>query len=328
MPTNSSSAESPSAASTDVVSWQSAFWALVALALNAMTQPSRLDEALPGQNIFPMRCSPLVCAMDTIEAVLHISTYLYSGQSPSEAARRYIRRRIVTDETAATAPRRGDIGVQTTVAHSNPGWHFIVFLLSALPQGIKLLGMQGIPWTKFWGGLYLFSFLMHFFVSSLVLRGRRHVLSLPSVDPLDSRMVNIERRLSNLDNHLAFVAVMSHTGLCIWISFVLVRSTGALSLVSEIYSLGLGYAFLAVAPTLQAVVMVFFPLFLLCLITVYAVYLGSCVRVFLFGGKAPDPKVFLSASLSLVTFVLSILYYRFIYDPTGTIKPSWGNALG
>jgi len=36
----------------------------------------------------------------------------------------------------------------------------------------------------------------------------------------------------------------------------------------------------------------------------------------------------LSILFGVANLVLSILYYRFLYDPTGTVKPSWAEKLG
>lgn len=46
----------------DEASWQTIFWALFALALNSMTQPSILDIEIKASNLlFPAHSSPIVC---------------------------------------------------------------------------------------------------------------------------------------------------------------------------------------------------------------------------------------------------------------------------
>ena len=59
-------------------------------------------------------------------------------------------------------------------------------------------------------------------------------------------------------------------------------------------------------------------------------YLSFSVHVFLaaFFATKVVPHHRLMIFFGLVNMVLSILYYRFRYDPTGTVKPLWAEKLG
>jgi hypothetical protein len=59
-------------------------------------------------------------------------------------------------------------------------------------------------------------------------------------------------------------------------------------------------------------------------------YLSFSVYVFLaaFFAAKVVPHHRLMIFFGLVNLVLSILYYRFRYDPTGTVKPLWAGKLG
>ncbi|OBT40236.1 hypothetical protein VE00_08749 [Pseudogymnoascus sp. WSF 3629] len=48
-----------------IVPWQSALWAILALALNAMTQPSSADPS-PTPAISFVRSSPVICFIDAV----------------------------------------------------------------------------------------------------------------------------------------------------------------------------------------------------------------------------------------------------------------------
>ena len=52
------------------VSGASIFWALLALALNAMAQPSAFDKGLSKANLlFPGHSSPIICFMDASDVI-------------------------------------------------------------------------------------------------------------------------------------------------------------------------------------------------------------------------------------------------------------------
>jgi hypothetical protein len=164
------------------VSWKTAFWTLLALALNAMTQNSTFDRDFPSGILFPARSSPIVCAADTLEVLLRLLAYMYAGASAPAAARHVVQKRmwqpprsntVATatdddkndDEEAAESPR--------TLGDQYPRAHIVVFILGVLPQAIKLFCMSGIPWTQACGGLYLSSFLVIAGVGALAQRAER-----------------------------------------------------------------------------------------------------------------------------------------------------------
>lgn len=60
------------------VSWYSAFWALIPLALNSMTQPCGRALGLPAKYGFALRSNPLLCASDALTVLT--STLYWSIQ--------------------------------------------------------------------------------------------------------------------------------------------------------------------------------------------------------------------------------------------------------
>lgn len=55
--------------SDDQLSWQSAFWALVAITLSTATQPSGRIVGLPSSWVPALTCSPVFCIINAVEAL-------------------------------------------------------------------------------------------------------------------------------------------------------------------------------------------------------------------------------------------------------------------
>src|SRR5271170_6363603 len=54
----------------NTLSWQSTFFGLLALALNAITQPPTLDGGFPESSLlFLSPISPIICAVDVLEVI-------------------------------------------------------------------------------------------------------------------------------------------------------------------------------------------------------------------------------------------------------------------
>ena len=131
------------------VSSQSAFWAVVALGLNTFTQPGGKVLGFPAEYSRTLRLSPIMCVIDTVEVLFSVAFFSYHTRSFKDGltlAARY--RRLTKDEPAEPKLER-------------TWWfRFSVFALGALPQAVKVLGMDGITLTKVWGMAYLVSFLV------------------------------------------------------------------------------------------------------------------------------------------------------------------------
>ncbi|MCJ1356089.1 MAG: hypothetical protein MMC33_006083 [Icmadophila ericetorum] len=138
-----------------VISLVSALWALIALALTAMTTTSTdgFTESVAG--LSPSRSSPFTCLADI--CIIGIWTFYlsYKGYGIVPVAR-MIRRYFGTEEEES--------GRMASLAGT------ILFILGPLPQAIKLISMGGLPWTQAWGISYILSFLMYMAVEALALR--------------------------------------------------------------------------------------------------------------------------------------------------------------
>ncbi|KAN0108826.1 hypothetical protein V8E51_008568 [Hyaloscypha variabilis] len=115
-----------------------------------MAQPSGRVLGLPPKYHTYLRCSPIICAVDTLSILIHLISYLKS-YSIKEAIPLFIRERFGDDEEDVE-------GIQAIEKVTFVRWLFFVF--GTLGQAIKLMAMDGIFWTKTWGAMFLVSFLV------------------------------------------------------------------------------------------------------------------------------------------------------------------------
>lgn len=152
-------------------SGNSIFWALVALALNAMTEPSRIGSFLRSRSgsgsatnynpgFDPLRSSPALCAAETL---LDIFFFVFepipqatpsrtdaSPNTPNNTEHRLVgvgqNPDHVPDPALETTPH-AERNTTGTVS-SGPTLKIIAFFLGVLPQAIKLFSMKGIVGTQ------------------------------------------------------------------------------------------------------------------------------------------------------------------------------------
>ncbi|KAF2738248.1 hypothetical protein EJ04DRAFT_60399 [Polyplosphaeria fusca] len=134
------------------VSWQSAFWTIPPLAINAMMQPSgRVCSYDPTLRTY-LRSSPIVCAFDTLCILIRYVLYISHLRSPYLAAKRLMG---VRRKDLAAAEHGGLQQLETS------GFlRCFLFVFGVLPQTIKLVACKGLPWTQAWGLFYLSAFIM------------------------------------------------------------------------------------------------------------------------------------------------------------------------
>ena len=146
----------PGSLSPNTVSWQSAFWALVALALNSMAQPSGLifgtASQLNGFFAFAMRSSPILCAYNAITFLLCLLWHTVSLRSPHAAKRHVARSRFRND------PKDQESSLYKL--QHNFIFQAATFVLGAVPQIVKLYAMRGLMWTQIWGSVYFGFFVI------------------------------------------------------------------------------------------------------------------------------------------------------------------------
>jgi hypothetical protein len=135
-------------------SGQSIFWALAAIVLNAMLQPSSVGYSWNGVafegTLWPHRSSPAICALDTTAESYILIKKLLGAE--------------LNMDNAQDEPR-------TTANPVNVTMRIAIFALGVLPQAIKLFSMRGIPATQ---GLAAI-----FFAASLISMVRTICLEVP-----------------------------------------------------------------------------------------------------------------------------------------------------
>ncbi|KAK8022687.1 hypothetical protein PG993_013454 [Apiospora rasikravindrae] len=136
------------------LSWQSAFWAVVAIALCAATEPSGSILGMPREWGFALKCSPVMCLFNALEALLCIRIERHGSRW-----RLMVRFAKYTD---ASLPRRQETTADqhaTGRLDANAAVRLVSFILGPLLQAVKLFACSGILYTKLLAGCYLLSFL-------------------------------------------------------------------------------------------------------------------------------------------------------------------------
>lgn len=166
-------------ARSDEVTWQVAFFALMPLALSAMTQTVGRVLDAPPELSFWLRSSPLVCAVDVLYflyrvAAGYVSTPAWS-LAPFRAELEY--RFSDTDWTWDSRPEfeKAALG------------RWILLLLGGIPcQTIKLMAMRGIPVTQVMALVYFTALIFGETVNISAELTLRHRPGAPTPEPPES----------------------------------------------------------------------------------------------------------------------------------------------
>ena len=242
-----------------------------------------------------------------------------------------------------------------TLGDQHPRAHIVLFILGVLPQAIKLFGMRGIPWTQACGGLYLSSFLVIAGVGALARHAERDTDADTSREgPLDELMMTV------LKVARFWVVAVVQVGVWAWCVRALLHPVWDMEAKAPVlyyiilwtpvwigmmvYMPGLLAYHTILAPlittTLGKITCFVYSasLVVLCIYGTphFAVFLmredylsfSVYVLVAAFYATKVVPRHLLMIFFGLLNLVLSILYYRFRYDPTGTVKPLWAGKLG
>jgi hypothetical protein len=247
-----------------------------------------------------------------------------------------------------------------TLGDQHPRAHIVLFVLGVLPQAIKLFGMHGIPWTQACGGLYLSSFLVIAGVGALARRAERDADADTSREgPLDKLMMAV------WDVPSIWVVAVVQAGVwvwCVWALLLLLPVWDMKAKAPVLYFIlstpaWVMFGFIVRGPMIRA----FYYLFLWTILIpttlgkiAYFAFSASLAVLYLYGVRQfldflirevylqfsayvlvaaffatkVVPRHLLMIFFALVNLVLFILYYRFRYDPTGTVKPLWVEKLG
>jgi hypothetical protein len=149
-------------ASSNEVSWQSAFLALVPLALNSMSQLAGRTCGLDASLRIYLRSSPIVCAIDTVFIFIRFALYTRHDHSVLWPARKIIAARGLIDkdpnpeDAVDEDPKPG----QLLSLETNIYLFYLVLGVVAITQFIKIIFCSGVPWTQVWACFYAFSFFV------------------------------------------------------------------------------------------------------------------------------------------------------------------------
>lgn len=142
-----------SPASVQPVSWHVIIWVLLTLAISSMSQPAGRILHTPRKYRLYLCSSPLICATEALSLFSGLTfAYYMLDISLVDAARFVVRDRfyhISKEETEiAEWPERSSLQ------------RWIFFIIGTLPAFIKLLSLSGLPWSKAWGLMFGFSYLV------------------------------------------------------------------------------------------------------------------------------------------------------------------------
>ncbi|KAK5124112.1 hypothetical protein LTR85_001815 [Meristemomyces frigidus] len=140
------------AANTDTMSWQSLFWAIVPIALNAMSQPSGRILGHPSTMNFTLRCSPVLCAASAIDSIVRVIAYTISEGSFPDGVKLFTAVRF--------SDRRNDDDGSFNSMRKNTLFRTLLFVLGVVPQLVKIYATRGIPWTLAWCTAFLATYVV------------------------------------------------------------------------------------------------------------------------------------------------------------------------
>ncbi|KAK0100561.1 hypothetical protein ONS95_007021 [Cadophora gregata] len=153
------------------VSWQTAWWSLVPLAIGTMIQPCGNILGYKDKNFrFYIRASPLICIAD----VVHFTIIILLGSSLN-------RQRFIKNIKYELNVRFNGDSTEHDIqnAENTRLMRIVLLVVAGIPcQTIKLVAMTGIPWTKTWALMYFISIC---FGESLIILARSNRLNSPVI---------------------------------------------------------------------------------------------------------------------------------------------------
>ena len=346
---NTELSTNPPAALDNTVSWQSAFWALVPIALNSVAQPSGKVQGYSSHHAYLWKISPIVCMLDAIYLLIDLTRVTLKNRS-LRAAARYVSRKRFHDITPES--ERNSIGK----LQDNAAFRTCVFCFGVIPQVIKLYSMSGVPWTQVWGSLFLGSFLMTEPIINLLRRYSSADTTEPIPDKLECFIgvvtVNSSFTLSAwallysllckinqteaIDGKISIgigvaCAILVHLGV-----FVKSRHPYEQALLlgsSFVAFVSVGFLWQRLNDLLRPIqVIVGMVHTLLVQISCWALMLSlpkfRCPSADTLIDEAQNSQLGFGLYFSLLHVVAAVAFYVFGYSAVGTYKPSWSNQLG
>ncbi|KAF2164630.1 hypothetical protein M409DRAFT_25027 [Zasmidium cellare ATCC 36951] len=133
------------------VAGMTAFWAILALALNAMARPSFASRTLYDQDsssegsFVTHLSSPVVCLVDCFFELVVLARVLYRACCRPKGDR---------------LPGHESSGPEHKPKHDSIAVRSLLFILGGLPQAVKIAGMRGIPTTQTLSAIFLASTIL------------------------------------------------------------------------------------------------------------------------------------------------------------------------
>ena len=299
------------------VSAQSAFWAVIALALNSFTQP--VGTICHISDSPALRLSPILSSINAASALVEVACLvLWWGLPIRKAARLVLRARHPILGLASPRVSGNAIRERADIGHSpDRTWWFrlLVFVFGALPQAIKLSGLRGITVVHYLGGTYFLSFLI---IEGLDLVAEKPVYTAEAEWP--EVAVGLHGNIMTTTAALGLVAIWLHPPCFGWLINRYdwkACMNAASSLICKLSNYKLVLYITAI-------------LIHLYLSSIYSrlmsarhkqseVALDNAVLVFM---------VFMKQHIAVLCLSCLLVYCFGIYDPAGTVKPSWTGYLG
>lgn len=195
---------------TSHVSWQTAWFILVAVASNSIMQ-SNLSTSLPRNLNYYARSSPLICASTALALLIRFSVYMAKGNpihvSAHEALRCHLKPPDSSDSSYIVALERMN------------GIRLVLFIFAALLPTVKLMGMSGLQGTQAYVGMFVGSYVVVEFMVLLASRVLRSAddaaesLSAQQGSSGEHLPANLQSFLYKVDLFCFSLAFLSHLGL-------------------------------------------------------------------------------------------------------------------
>jgi hypothetical protein len=186
-----------------------------------MAQPSGRILSLPAKYRTYVRCSPLICAANALSIFIHLILY-FTAYSLKDSILLLIHQRFGDDEKDDDKDddeqdeERSAEGIQAIVKLTFIRWLFFIF--GTLGPGIKLMAMEGVPWTKAWGAMFLVSFLVveGLVVVSWIYMPYEHQNPLPGSPDADN-LLRFKTRLEIIDGHILAYSALCYALVLVWV---------------------------------------------------------------------------------------------------------------
>lgn len=177
-----------------------------------MTQPSGRVLSFPSRYRAYLRSVPIICALDALGFLLRVflTPYLLPV-SLREALELTIGERYKDNLDENESIR--SLEKQTWL-------RWVFFVVGTLGPSIKLMAMRGVPWTKTWGVMFLFAFLVSE-ASALSHRRTIGVMSyLPGIaSALETAKLRVARQFETLERWTFYVGIACHSAILFWTFF-------------------------------------------------------------------------------------------------------------